>query len=651
MNIFYEEAGAFKVGKVLEQLGNVFQVETQHGKRTKVKSNAVMVEFKQPSLDLFVQEVEQLSEEVDIQLLWECAPAEEFLFSEMADVYFGDQSSVVQQGAILKALHAQPIYFHRKGKGKYKAAPVDVLHAALAGLERKRVLAEQQAELVESFLQGTVPCEVKAQLPQLLIQPDKNSIEYKALQEVCAKVGQSPEALLLNSGLFSSVRELMRAKFVAQYFPEGVVVKLAAPLIPDTIAQLPVSNAVVFSIDDSSTTEIDDAFSVTWLNAEHAQVGVHIAAPALFLDRNSAGAKLAHQRLSTVYSPGEKITMLPDAIINMASLNQGQQVPVVSLYVRVNCATGTVISEPHSVIEQVVIANNLRHDQLDHLLTDAVLNGQDAHVIAGVGDLLPALRVLWRSANVFRQQREAVRGQPEKKGRIDFTFSVNSEGWVEIKPRLRDAPLDLLVSEWMIYSNSTWGGFLATHQVAGIYRTQPAMGRVKMSIHKAPHAGLGVEQYAWCTSPLRRCVDLINQQQLVSILQSTAPAYEIKSSELLGLISAFDFAYKAYADYQSNMERYWCLKWLQQQDRKQFEGVVVNDELVRLHEIPLFVRLVGVTSPGQGAQVMVELSEIDELSLSVSCKLLSIQNSKPTQLIAEGAGDFALSGDGEVQQE
>lgn len=640
MKIFYEEAGTFKVGKVLQEQGNAYQVETLHGKRSKVKSSVVMVEFNSPSLESFVGQVEQISQEVDIELLWECAPIDEFYFTAMADLYFGDQASQVQQGAILKALHSAPVYFHRKGKGKYRAAPNDILQAALAGLERKRLLAEKQEQLTQAFISGNLPEEVQKKVCQLLVQPDKSSIEYKALVEACNQTSQSPESLFLATGLYASTHELMRAKFLVQYFPDGVLSKLTPPIVPDFIQKLPVSQVPVFSIDDSSTTEIDDAFSVSWIDAKQAKVGVHIAAPALILERDSPGDRLAHQRLSTVYSPGEKITMLPDSIVDLASLNQGQQVPVVSLYVNIDRHTGAVLGEPHSVIEQVMVKANLRHDLLDEVLTETVLNDAENPTSSEVDGFLGELRLLWLAANYFRKQREAIRGQPEKRGRIDYTYVVSDGGFVDIRPRLRDAPLDLLVSEWMIFTNSTWGGFLAENQVAGIYRTQPSMGRVKMSVHKAPHVGLGVDQYAWCTSPLRRCVDLINQQQLVSVLQSQKPVYEAKDSELLSVINAFDVAYKAYAEYQSNMERYWCLRWVQQQDRNHFEGVVVNDELVRLHEIPLFVRLVGVTSPGQGAQVIVELGQIDELTLTVSSKLLSIQNSKPT-LISEDQKQLA----------
>ena len=144
MNLYYEEAGAFKVGRVLQEQGNAYQVETLHGKRTKVKSNSVMLKFDTLECAEFHTQVEALAKEVDTEFLWECSPEGEFDFTAMAKEYFGENPTVVQQAATLAALHSAPVHFHRKGKGMYRAAPPEILQAALAGLEKKRLAAEQQ---------------------------------------------------------------------------------------------------------------------------------------------------------------------------------------------------------------------------------------------------------------------------------------------------------------------------------------------------------------------------------------------------------------------------------------------------------------------------------------------------------------------------
>lgn len=640
MNLFYEDAGAFKVGKVLQEQGSSFQVETLHGKRSKVKANNVLVTFSDMDGRDFAAGLEKLASEIDVELLWECAPADEFLFGDMAQLYFGDNPSIIQRAAILSALHSAPVYFHRKGKGKYRAAPEDILKAALAGLEKKRKIAEQQEQWASALAQGQLPEPFDRIAAQLLARPDKNTTEYKALMEACSRAGRSPELLLLEAGAFSSIHALMRERFNAIYFPKGTEVDLPVPEIPEEWARLPVAQVRAFSIDDSSTTEIDDAFSVKMTGELTAQVGVHIAAPSLLIRRGSDFDKLARDRMSTVYSPGEKITMLPDSLIQVSTLAEGRTVPAASLYVNVDLSTGDIVGESKSLIEMVPVAANLRHNLLDEFVTKESLENPEINEVPQVREFFPALKVLWKASCALRAQRELVKGQPDKNSRIDYTFVVHDDDRVEIRPRRRDAPLDLLVAEWMIFVNCTWGAFLDEHNTPGIYRVQPQAGRVKMSTYAAPHVGLGVPQYAWSTSPLRRYVDLINQQQLVSVIRGQDPVYSSTDADLLSAVNSFDTTYKAYAEFQSNMERYWCLRWIRQEGRSCFEGVVVKDELVRLHEIPLFVRLVGVTSPGRGAQVEVELDQIDEMTLTVSCKLLSIQSGKPTLIIDNDEEDL-----------
>ncbi|HEX4879475.1 MAG TPA: RNB domain-containing ribonuclease [Limnobacter sp.] len=635
MNLYYEEAGAFKLGRVLQEQGNAFQVETQHGKRSKVKANSVMLKFEAPGLDEFAHQVEALSAGVDTEFLWECAPQDEFDFVAMAQEYFGEKPTAVQQAAVLVALHSAPMYFHRKGKGLYRAAPPDILKAALAGLEKKRLAAEQQQAWTDALVRRELPEPFAKQAAVLLVRPDKNSMEYKALMQACTEAGRSPDVLLIECGAFASVHDMMRARFTAVQFPKGTRIDLPAPAMPADLADLPVAEVRAFSIDDISTTEIDDAFSVVMLPNGRARVGVHIAAPGLLIQRGSPYDRVARERLSTVYAPGDKITMLPDPVVEVATLAEGRTVPSLSIYTEVDVATGELLGTPVSAIEQVPIAANLRHNLLDEFVSQQALEDPDLNQLDEVGEFFPALKVLWKASTVLRMQRELVRGQPEKHSRIDFNFYVDEHGQVEITPRRRDAPLDLLVAEWMIYVNREWGGMLHEYGVTGIYRIQPQAGRVRMSTHAAPHAGLGVPQYAWSTSPLRRYVDLVNQQQLIALLRQEPPVYSATDADLLSAVNSFDITYKAYAEFQQSMERYWCLRWIQQKGRKRFDGVVVKDELVRLDEIPLFVRLVGVTSPGRGVQVEVELDQVDELTLTVSCKLLGLKKGTPTRLIEE----------------
>jgi len=135
----------------------------------------------------------------------------------------------------------------------------------------------------------------------------------------------------------------------------------------------------------------------------------------------------------------------------------------------------------------------------------------------------------------------------------------------------------------MILANSTWGGWLAEHGVPAIYRSQASLApgiKVRMGTKPLPHAGMGVAQYAWATSPLRRMVDLVNQWQIIAVARQGRTAalvapFKPKDAALFALISAFDAAYTAYHDFQSGIERFWTLRWLQQNDVSELEATVI----------------------------------------------------------------------------
>ena len=168
MNILYEEDGNFKVGSIMTDNTTSLQIESLSGKRSKVKANHVMLRFNQPAISDFIAQAEEISNELEVEFLWECCPPEEFSFEQIATEYFGHTPSSLETAATLMRLHSAPIYFHKKGKGRYRAAPPDVLKAALAGAEKKRQLLALQTQYTEQLSRFEIPDELKAQLDKLL---------------------------------------------------------------------------------------------------------------------------------------------------------------------------------------------------------------------------------------------------------------------------------------------------------------------------------------------------------------------------------------------------------------------------------------------------------------------------------------------------
>ncbi|MGV3742227.1 MAG: ribonuclease catalytic domain-containing protein [Burkholderiaceae bacterium] len=651
MNLFFEESGDLKAGTVLSQQGEAYQVELQSGKRTKVRAKDVLLQFASPDPAELLVRAQALAEDIDLDFLWEVAGQEEFGIAELGTEYFGHEPKPEEAAGLLLRLQAAPVYFYKKGKGRYKPAPEASLKAALAGIEKKRQQALIQAGYVEELKTHRLPEAMKPLALQLLYKPDKNSIEYKALDAACTELQTTPQRLMLAVGGIASPKDLHLSKFLFEFFPKGT----GFPSLPaPAIASLPVADVQAFSIDDVTTTEIDDAFSVATLEDGKLRVGIHIAAPGLGIRRDDALDAIARQRMSTVYMPGDKITMLPDDLVEQFTLAEGRNCPSVSLYATLDPADWSVVAT-ETRAELVPVAANLRHNDLDDLVTEE-------NLAAGAGDYAHKgdIAILWQWAQVLEKARMAKREsfglKPEQANRVDFNFYVEDDV-VSIIRRKRGAPLDKIVAELMIFANSTWGKLMHDHGVPGIYRSQGKIGngwsaklQVKMLTHAAPHQGLGVDQYAWCTSPLRRYTDLVNQWQVLACVEHgvTAPLaapFKPKDADLFAVVSAFDAAYSGYADFQANMERYWCLRWLAQESARQVDAVVLKDEVVRLVDIPLVIRLPGMPTVARGLQIRLDLLRWDEVDLTIEARLLEVASGQAAELpdeeVEEEVHEFA----------
>ena len=650
MNLLYEEGGDIKIATVQSASGSgdteSWQATSLSGKKIKLKAKEVWLRFEKPEAQAVMDEANTLSKEIDLQLLWDCAPDEEFGLVDVSLEYFGAQATIPQQVSLAIALQGAPVFFRRKGRGRFQRAPLEQLQAGLAALERKQKEIELQTVWQKELVMGACPEALKSSAKQLLFSPDKNTSAYKALIAACTETGESPAQLMIRCGAIDSPLAYHQGLFLKSHFPSGAAHNEGLGVDPTAyaaaIAELPIAEVQAFSIDDSGTTEIDDALSVTDLAGGGHRIGIHIAAPGLAISKDDPLDQVARSRMSTVYFPGDKITMLPDSVIELFSLDAGASRPALSIYVEID--SEGVLDRDSLLMraEMVPIAANLRLEDIEHQVSDESLADEAASY-----PYRKELGVLWKAAKYLhagRQEKRIANGlRAEQLGLIDpnalardFHFQIqdlDGSVRVEIVPRQRGSILDTIVAEWMIFCNSASGQLLADHGLPGLFRTQKGWGplRTRMQTTPGPHEGLGLDYYAWCTSPLRRYSDLVNQWQLIALAKHGVTAKMVapfppRDATLMGIAADFESCYQTYGEYQDRLEKYWCLQWISQDGG--FKNVYVRhlkEGMSRLELIPLYLPIPELASQPRMTRAEVVVADIDLLQLSAAVRVLEIE--------------------------
>jgi exoribonuclease-2 len=650
MNLLYEEGGDIKIATVQSATGSgdseSWQATSLSGKKIKLKAKEVWLRFEKPEAQAVMDEALVLSKDIDLQLLWDCAPEEEFGLVDVSLEYFGSQATIAQQAALAIALQGAPVFFRRKGRGRFQRAPLEQLQAGLAALERKQKELEQQSVWQQELIAGKFPETLKSSAQQLLFSPDKNTSAYKALIAACTQTGESPAQLMIRCGAIDSPLAYHQGLFLKAHFPNGAAhhanIGIDQTAYDAAIAELPLADVQAFSIDDSGTTEIDDALSVTELPKGGHRVGIHIAAPGLAIAKDDPLDQVARNRMSTVYFPGDKITMLPDSVIEQFSLDEGAPRPALSIYVDIDAAGIANRDTLQMRAEMVPMAANLRLENIEHLVSEESLTDEAVSY-----PYRKELSILWRAAKLLHAGRQEKRIanclRAEQLGVIDpnalardFHFQiqdVDGAQRVEIIPRQRGSILDTIVAEWMIFCNSASGQLLADHGLPGLFRTQKGWGplRTRMQTTPGPHEGLGLDYYAWCTSPLRRYSDLVNQWQLIALAKHGVTAkivapFPPRDATLMGIAADFESCYQAYGEFQDRLEKYWCLRWIaQDEDAKTVHVRHLKEGMSRVELVPLHLSIPELATHPRMTRAEVVVDGVDLLQLNAAVRVLGIE--------------------------
>lgn len=606
MNLLYEDSGSYKVGHIIAQTDQSYWIETLESASHKIKKRCVVLCFSD-SLDGFLEKAQQLACKIDIKQLWATAGEQESSFLELARIYFNKTPSSIESVALLLHLRAMPMYFYKRANGYFKPATPYALTSALSRTEKNTQEQKQMESWSTALLNGVIPHAISKQWSVLLHQPNKQSLEYRALDAACKKKGSTPLQLALELGAIHSVAEYLLDGFLLKYFPaKQEKIDFAIDYLLD---ELPLTTIDAFSIDDEGTIEIDDAFSLGPLSNGAYRVGIHIALPAISAMDNKNIEAIVFERCSTVYLPNQKITMLPKALIERFSLVAGRVCPIMSLYIDVDAQHQIYHTE--TKLEKIIIKKNYSSQAIEALLNSELFDTSEKNQLF---DFKKTLMWLWKFS--LSLQKKYVSRSASRLQKFDYSVVFRQQK-ISVRERQRGSAVDQLVSGLMVFANCTWSELLATQHVVAMYRTQSAY-RSRTTLNPMNHARLGVPQYAWCTSPLRRAVDFINQCQLIALLRHENQPYANAKKALFNFAKFFDKTYDAYLAFQRQMTCYWAIRWILQENLKTVRGLHIGKGIFKLEHLPLYSQPIeSLDSLNIGNQVMFNILNVDEITQSI----------------------------------
>jgi exoribonuclease-2 len=605
--LIYDD-NSYKIVRLLSQDKKSVSIELLDANKLqkKIKFDNLVDNFSSSDPEKLITSVSTLSQEIDQELLWELSSDNQLWnYESLAELYFSD-SSLAHKIALFITLTSPEIYFvYNQKEKKLKRCNQEEINQHKLQIAKQKEYQEKFDRIYNKLINKEQP-EWQIDPLSLLNKPDKNSIEFKASSKAAKELKLTLAELLFELGYIKSIEELMTTNFIRHYFPQGT--ELANITINDHSEDIPFNNTIkVFSIDDSNTTEIDDAFSVEKIN-DGWKIGIHISAPSL----NKELLSIASSRISTVYYPGHKITMLPEQIISHYSLDQGKELPVVSIYFTIDNQMAVVSHE--SKLELVKVSDNLRTETLEQYFNSENLSIDHGYPYES------ELKLLHKFALALEEKR----GRPSvNQLMVDYNFSFGDDGQVIIKPRLRGNPIDKLVSELMILANCTWGRMLTNAFIPAIYRVKQPREPVVMTLTPNSHTGLNVDYYTWATSPLRRAADIVNQSQIISLLTKTKPLAATDYA-VANIVENFDDVYSAYLKFQDSMEHYWSLRYFLQENITQVNAIFTFKCNVQLDGVPIQLDISHLTAmQAAGTVIKLAISDINLINQTFNYRIIT----------------------------
>jgi len=611
--------------------------------------------YKPSEIKSFQEQVKHYLDPSSLEIAWELLveDGETVTPKEMANLLFSDSDATLCYAAHC-LLSDDKMYFKQKGEG-YEPRSATAVAERKHQLEIEALRAKGQQEFLERVEQALKGESVEWQRHErhrieavekyaaLLADVVRGGVTYDTLGraypppapvlETITMLGRpaTPQGafqLLIDLGWWSPHENLfLRRSSIPVQFPSKVLEvaqqRLDFPPADLDSDRLDLTHLKVYTIDDESTTEIDDGLSWERLADGQERWWVHIADPTRWLEPEDELDLEARKRGSTVYLPTGMIPMFPELLATgPMSLIQGKVCCALSFGIILNQAGAVGDYSIHASL--IKPTYRLTYEDVDEMLELGVEAEPEIEAIANGA----TRRKQWRYA-----QGAISINMPEAMIKVK-----NDEISIDI---LDDSKSRQLVAEMMILAGEVAAHYGKTNNIPLPFRGQPqpelppdeellllpagfvracamrrCMPKSEMSINPLRHAGLGLDTYTQATSPIRRYSDLLTHFQLKAHLRGEVLPFT--ADELKEVMMTVTAITQELTMVERQTNRYWALEYLRRHPQQVWQVTVLmwlredsNLALILLEDLGLQLPMSFKRSVNLGEQILVKVSHSD----------------------------------------
>ncbi len=586
--------------QAIDENGNTHTIHPREINYT-IKASGESTSFNHLQIPSFLQKVEKFLDPSSLEVAWEILIEDSQATSpnDLANLLFSEISSVTSYASYCLLINDK-IYFKQKGdlyEPRSSSQVAELKHQAEAAAQRTKLLEEFQQKLTDKLAGSDVTWTTSDRsrldcLERYALHGDEAS-DKAAAQELLsfAKRSKNEQAafqMLVDLGIWSEHENLnlLRSQIPIRFANELIAAAqecFTAP-ISDSMGDLrrDLTHLHVYTIDDISTTEIDDGLSIETLADGKKRIWIHIADPTRWLDPESPLDKDARKRGTSVYLPTGVIPMFPiELAAGPMSLIENKVCHAISFAVDLD-EVGAVAN--YEIVASLVKPNyRLTYEDVEEMLQ------------LGVEDDLDRLADFARLRKKWRLDQGAIEIHLP-----DTSVKVDSKNGDRLTLELMEDTFSRqLVAEMMILAGEVAAKFAQTNNIPIPYRYQEqpelppldtlmqlpsgpvrefaicrCMTKGSLGLYASRHAGLGLDAYAQVTSPIRRYSDLLAHWQIKAFLRGEPLPFT--AERLTEILQAIDPAIWDANQVERQSVKYWSLEYLRRNKDVVWEALMLD---------------------------------------------------------------------------